>query len=144
VPCRWARRSGSRRNRSRPAPAGQARLSRPASFSGHKSNLGEPHTLSLHFLGQGRRRSRPIPACRAAPHPQGLHCKQPALSRVIFVNQGRICESWEIPGTPVLNLISNSICVLLILVNSVENRRKIGKMQTQFCWIPGEKLYHFC
>jgi hypothetical protein len=29
----------------------------------------------------------------AAPHPQGLQSKQPALFRVIFVNQGRICES---------------------------------------------------
>jgi hypothetical protein len=27
----------------------------------------------------------------------------------------------------------------MIFVNSVENRREIGKMQTQFCWISGEK-----
>jgi hypothetical protein len=144
VPCRQARRSGSRRcrsrrGRSRPAPAGRARPSRPASFAGHKANLGEPHTLSLHFPSQGCRRSRQIPANRAAPHPRGLHCKQPALSRVIFGNQGRICEVLEIPRTPVQNLISNSICVLLILVNSVENFRKVRKIQNKFSWIPGEK-----
>jgi hypothetical protein len=37
----------------------------------HKSNLGEPHTLSLHFLGQRRRRSRSIPASRARLTPKG-------------------------------------------------------------------------
>jgi hypothetical protein len=51
---------------------------------------------------------------------------------------------WKIPGTPVQNLISNSICALLILVKSIENRRKFKTMQTQFCWTPGEKLYNFC
>jgi hypothetical protein len=33
---------------------------------------------------------------------------------------------------------------LLNLVNSVENCRKIRKMQNQFCWTPGEKYYNFC
>jgi hypothetical protein len=32
---------------------------------------------------------------------------------------------------------------LLILVKCVENRRKIRKIQTQFCWIRGEKSYNF-
>jgi hypothetical protein len=41
------------------------------------------------------------------------------------------------------NRISNSICVLLILVKFVENRRKLRQMQNQFCWIPGEKYYNF-
>jgi hypothetical protein len=38
---------------------------------------------------------------------------------------------------------SNSKAMLLILVNCVETRRKIRKMQTQFCWIRGEKSYNF-
>jgi hypothetical protein len=58
-------------------------------------------------------------------------------------SRGISLRNQKFTGTPVQNLISNSICVLLILVNYVENRRKIGKMQTQFCWIPGEKLYNF-
>jgi hypothetical protein len=29
------------------------------------------------------------------------------------------------------------------LQNSVENRRKIIKMQIQFCWVPDEELYLF-
>jgi hypothetical protein len=40
VPYHRARRSGSRSGRSRPAPSGQARPSRPASFSSHKWVLG--------------------------------------------------------------------------------------------------------
>jgi hypothetical protein len=36
------------------------------------------------------------------------------------------------PGTPVQNPISNSTCVLLILVNSVENCRKIRKCKPNF------------
>jgi hypothetical protein len=31
-----------------------------------------------------------------------------------------------------------------ILVNCIENRRKIIKMQTQFFWIRGEKSHNFC
>jgi hypothetical protein len=33
----------------------------------------------------------------------------------------------------------NSTCVWLKLVNSIENRRKLGQMQTQYFWILGEK-----
>jgi hypothetical protein len=32
----------------------------------------------------------------------------------------------------------------LILVNCIENRRKIRKMQGQFCWIRCELSYNFC
>jgi hypothetical protein len=38
----------------------------------------------------------------------------------------------------------NSICDLLNLVNAMENRRNIIKMQTQFFWIPGERYDNFC
>jgi hypothetical protein len=33
---------------------------------------------------------------------------------------------------------------LLNLVNPLENRRQIRKMQTHFFWIPGEAYYNFC
>jgi hypothetical protein len=39
---------------------------------------------------------------------------------------------------------SNSFVIWLILVNCVENRRNIGKMQNQICWIHGELSYNFC
>jgi hypothetical protein len=45
----------------------------------------------------------------------------------------------KVPRALVKSCNFNSICDLLNLVNSVENRRKIRKMQTQFCCIPGEK-----
>jgi hypothetical protein len=38
---------------------------------------------------------------------------------------------------------SNSKTLWLILVNCVENHRKIQKMQGQFCWIRGELFYNF-
>jgi hypothetical protein len=51
---------------------------------------------------------------------------------------------WKVPGACAKVGFSNSTCLLMNLVNSVENRRKIIKMQIQFCWIPGEKYYNFC
>jgi hypothetical protein len=56
----------------------------------HKSSPGEPLVLPHPFPGQGRHRSRPIPASRAALHAQGLHYVSLILSRVFFVNQGPI------------------------------------------------------
>jgi hypothetical protein len=50
----------------------------------------------------------------------------------------------EVPGALVKGCDFNSSCDLLSFVNSVENRRKIRKVQTQFCWIPDEKYYNFC
>jgi hypothetical protein len=52
----------------------------------HKPVAGESLVLLPTFPGRPRRRSRRILAGRAAPTPQGLHCKQPAISRVVFVN----------------------------------------------------------
>jgi hypothetical protein len=39
---------------------------------------------------------------------------------------------------------SNSKVIFLILVNCVENRRKIRKMQNQFCWIRCEISHNCC
>jgi hypothetical protein len=50
----------------------------------------------------------------------------------------------KLPRTFVQNKFLNSEADLLILVKCVENYREIRKMQTQFCWIPGEKHYNFC
>jgi hypothetical protein len=41
------------------------------------------------------------------------------------------------------NRISNSKWLLLNLVKSIKNRRKVRKMQIQFFWIPGGQLYNF-
>jgi hypothetical protein len=38
----------------------------------------------------------------------------------------------------------NSVALLLKRVKSLENRRKIIKMQTKISWIPGEEYYNFC
>jgi hypothetical protein len=77
--------------RSAPAVAARiARRSRPVPNSDHKPTAGEPLVLPRLFPGQGRRRSRPILASRAALHAQGLHCVPFLLSRVLFVKQGPI------------------------------------------------------
>jgi hypothetical protein len=39
--------------------------------------------------------------------------------------------------------ISNSKADFLNLVKCIENRTQIRKMQTQFCWITGEKHCNF-
>jgi hypothetical protein len=63
----------------------------PPPVSSHKPSHGEPLVLPHLFPGQGRRRSRKIPASRAALNAQGLHYVSLVLSRVFFVNQGPIC-----------------------------------------------------
>jgi hypothetical protein len=44
-----------------------------------------------------------------------------------------------LPGAWLKIRISNSKVMLLNLGKSIENRRKIRKMQNQFCWTPDEK-----
>jgi hypothetical protein len=67
------------------AAAAQPTAGAPPSIFGHKSTVGEPLILPYLFPGQGRRRSRPIPASRAA-----LHAKDYIASFSFF--QG--CFSW--------------------------------------------------
>jgi hypothetical protein len=50
----------------------------------------------------------------------------------------------KVPGTLVKISFLNSKTVWLNFVNCVENHRKNRKMQTLFCWVPGEKQYNFC
>jgi hypothetical protein len=91
---------GSSPEQSPPQPCSQYATDRPATgapppICGHKLTVGEPLVLSHPFPGQGRHRSRPIPASRAALHAQGLHCMSLILSRVFFVNQGPVCNRNE-------------------------------------------------
>jgi hypothetical protein len=48
------------------------------------------------------------------------------------------------PGSLLQKVNSNSTSDFMILVNCIENHRKIRKMQTQFCWMNGELSYNFC
>jgi hypothetical protein len=48
------------------------------------------------------------------------------------------------PGSFLQKCNSNSVVILLFLVNCVENHRNIGKMQNQLCWIRCELSYNFC
>jgi hypothetical protein len=58
--------------------------------------------------------------------------------------RGNIAKEELFPGasvqkeTPIVKLF------WLILVNCVENHRKIRKMQSQFCSINGELFYNLC
>jgi hypothetical protein len=64
--------------------------------------------------------------------------------RVNPQSRGIFVSSLIFLGAFVKSCNFNSICDLLNLVNFVENRRQIRKMQTQFCWMSGEKYYNFC
>jgi hypothetical protein len=50
----------------------------------------------------------------------------------------------KVLGTLVKISVLNSKAVWMKLIKCIENHRKIGKMQTQFCWIHSEKPYNFC
>jgi hypothetical protein len=58
----------------------------------HEPVAGESLVLLPTFPGQGRRRSRPIPASRAGHRPGGLHCKAPNTSEGLSANQGHFCK----------------------------------------------------
>jgi hypothetical protein len=82
---------------------------------------------------------------RAAPAtvPKG-HIAWSAFFPGCFVwTEGVVVNLQKVPGTLVKSSFLNSKTVLLNFVNCVENQRKIRKMQTQFCWIPGENTTNF-
>jgi hypothetical protein len=86
--------------------AGRPTTDTPPPIRGHKSTVGKPLVLPHPFPDQGRHRSRPIPASRAALHAQGLHCFSFVISKVFFVNQGPIRDrnknSRDLPVKPSL------------------------------------------
>jgi hypothetical protein len=98
----------------RPPPQGlvarvRRRCNRPS--SGHKPVTGELTLLPTPFPGRIRHRSTGIWAGAAALHDQGPHCKGLNIPRGLGAKRN-----------------SNSVVVLLILVNCVANYRKIKKM----------------
>jgi hypothetical protein len=132
----------------RPVPTGAAeaaRRSRPAPVRPTESSpwwAMRPPPPSPH---QPRPPPRRNPARPPAINPQGPNCGLPNLSRETFVNQGAVCESGKLVRGPSHKSWSQVVKLpLLILVNCVENRRKIRKMQTQFCCLCGEKSHNFC
>jgi hypothetical protein len=58
-------------------------------------------------------------------------------------SKGMVVNLQKVPGALVQSCNFNSICDLLNPVNFIDNHRKFRKMQTQFCWIPGETCYNF-
>jgi hypothetical protein len=109
--------------RGAPRPARLGATGRPFPGAPHpilglKSTVGEPLNLLQPFPSQGRHQSGSIPASRAGRPAQGPHCE----TVVLFEGS--------------LQLETQIVKVLwLFLVNCVENRRKIRKMQNQIFWI---------
>jgi hypothetical protein len=58
--------------------------------------------------------------------------------------RNHIAKEKIFPRASLQKYISNSVAVFLILVNCVRKRRKISKMQNQFCWVRGKLSYNFC
>jgi hypothetical protein len=113
-----------------------------------KSNPNRP----LVTLSPSPRDSRPAPPpelARILAGPPSAAPGDPIASSLFFPvswvqSKDLLVRNLKLSGAGLQKGISNSTCVLLILVNSVENRRKIRKMQTQFCWLLFEKSYNFC
>jgi hypothetical protein len=86
-------------------------------------------------------RPRPPPRRRFAPG-------DPIASSLFFPgswvqSKDLSLRNLKLSGAGLQKWISNSKAILLNLVNCVENRRKIRKIQTQFWWIRCEKSYNF-
>jgi hypothetical protein len=124
---------------------------RNAGRSGH-CRLAPPSALTSisppipgHQIGSGRAGGRPLtfPQPRAAAdspesgHPlrqlaQGLNCESPNLPRGLHGKQEPTCKKIETSRGPGAKCNFNSTQVLLKLVKSLENSRKIRNMQAQF------------
>jgi hypothetical protein len=92
--------------------------------------------------------NQPLVVPRPFPHPS------PAKSRRTLPEfystapasraQDHIAKRRFFPRASLQKVKSNSKTLWLILVNCVENHRKIIKMLNQFCWICCELSYNFC
>jgi hypothetical protein len=93
-------------------------------------------------------RSRPPVRRNLAEPPsagaRGPNFKEATLSEGLSANQGLFGKTPILSRAPAAKCNSNSKAIWLFLVNCVESRRKIRKMQNQFCWIRGEKSHNFC
>jgi hypothetical protein len=104
-------------------------------LAGFLPTPSNPRNRPLGTQGPSPARARPAPAGgwlefgrTAAARPPGTTLQRRKSS------QGPCCKS----ATPIVKVS------WLILVNCIENRRKIRKIQGQFCWIRCELSYNFC
>jgi hypothetical protein len=84
------------------------------------------------FPGRERRQPRRIPAGRAAPTAKGRIAKGQIFLGCLAQTEGIVVKVGKDLGALVQNGNFNSKRILLILVKSLENRRKFGKMYPQF------------
>jgi hypothetical protein len=101
--------------------------------SGHPQALGE-HVVTPHSLpGWERRRPRRISASRAAPTAKGGIAKGRIFLGCLAQTEGIVVMFQFFAGSLVQKGNFNSVALLVELLKSLENRRKFGKLQTQFC-----------
>jgi hypothetical protein len=109
----------ARRRRVRP-PTSATKLSLSSMWSSPASSPASPTKAHRNSTG-------PPPAA-----PRGPHCENPNLPGGPSVNRGHNCKISKPPGTSLQISIFNSICVLLDLVKSIENRRKSANFKPNF------------
>jgi hypothetical protein len=90
-----------------------------------------------------RRRSSPEFRRPRRPPPKDHIARPQFFPRADPQTEGISVRNKKSPGSFSQNDISNRKVLLLNLGKFVGNRRKIKKMQTSFCWIPGGKYYNF-
>jgi hypothetical protein len=89
---------------------------------------------SLHPSPVGSTAGSPELAGAAPPPMAKGHIARAQILPGCFVqSRGKSVRLWKVLGTSLQKGNFNSKRLLLILVKSLENRIKIGKMQTQFC-----------
>jgi hypothetical protein len=118
VRCPASRRASPGIRKPRPAPlatAARHRQGNPEPNSGRESTEGDPQPFS------------PPSLANTAARATGIWPESPAAKP-----KGYIARPHFFRGASAQNRISNSKRILLNLVNSLENRRKLRKMQTQF------------
>jgi hypothetical protein len=126
------RRSASSRWPPPGCTAARPRRRPPCPKTARKPSQGEPLYLLHIFPGQKPRWSRRSPARTAAGSPRDPIASPHFFPGSFARTRGMSVKLKNFPGACAKDKFSNSTCVLLILVNSVANRRKIRKMQTQF------------
>jgi hypothetical protein len=99
---------------------------------GHHPILGEHVVEPGPFPGRERRWPCRIPTSRAAPMAKGRIASPRIFLWCLVQTEGIVVKVGKDLGALVQNGNINSKRILLILVNSLENRRNFRKLQTQF------------